>query len=422
MLFGEQSASPFAAGRGGTEDEAMEPTHASPNAAEPEYAHLDFAMDDVPELHEILADLRERLPVAPIRYHGQVAYLITRFDDLKAAMADDESFPSSAAYLRHTGPVMGRTIQCMGGDEHRRNRGLVSTAFRPRLMNEFVEAFLTPVAHDLVDAFAARGEADLVRDYTVRYAFTVITRLLDFPPTDFDQLKRWGDGLIDFPWDPEGARRASQEFTEYLKPIIDERRSRPGEDLISSLTTVEVEGERLSDEEIYSFIRLLFPAGADTTYRGLGSLFYAVLTHRDVWAGVCEDASRIPAVVHEALRWEPPTAMLPRFAPKDVTWADTPIPAGSEVIFGITSANRDRRVFSEPDRFDPERAEREFLTFGHGLHFCLGSHLARREMEVSLRVLSERLPDLELADPGAVRVSGTVLRGPTALPVRFGPS
>jgi cytochrome P450 len=389
---------------------------------EPEYSHVDFALDEVPELHTILADLRERHAVAPVRYLGEPAWMITRFADLRAAMADDESFPSADAYLRHSAPVMGKTIQCMRGEEHRRNRGLVSTAFRPRLMKEFVEAFLTPVAHQLVDAFVGRGEVDLVAEYTTRYAFTVITRLLDFPPTDFEQLKRWGDGLLDFPWNPEGARAASREFTAYLKPIVDERRRHPGEDLLSSLATVEVDGEQLSDEEIFSFVRLLFPAGADTTYRGLGSLLYAVLSHREAFEAVKENPAFIPDVVHEALRWEPPTALLPRFAPKHVVWAGCPIPEGSWVIFGVTSANRDRAIFSEPERFDPWRKEREYLTFGHGLHFCLGSHLARRELEVSLGVIAERLPDLELVDRERVRISGTVLRGPKALPVRFRPS
>jgi cytochrome P450 len=390
-------------------------------AREPEHPHLDFATAELPDLHAILAGLRERFAVAPIRYHGEVAQLITRFADVRAALADDDTFPSSEAYLRHSAPVMGRTIQCMGGDEHRRNRALVSTAFRPRLMQEFVEAFLTPVAHELVDAVAARGEADLVRDYTTRYAFTVIARLLDLPPTDFALLKRWGDGLLDFPWNPEGARAASREFTAYLARIVDERRSRPGLDLLSSLATVEVEGERLADEEIYSFARLLFPAGADTTYRGLGNLLFAVLTHREVWEAACRDPGLIPQVVHEALRWETPVALLPRFAPKDVTWAGAPIPGGSQVLFGMTSANRDPAVFAAPERFDPWREERDYVSFGHGLHFCLGSHLARRELEVSLRVLSQRLPDLELADPGQVRISGTVLRGPKSLPVRFRP-
>ncbi len=387
--------------------------------SELEVPQIDFARDEVPNLHEILADLRRRTAIARVQYHGEAAYMITRFGDLQAAMADDETFPSAAAYLRHSAPSMGKTIQCMEGQEHRRNRGLVSKAFRPRLMKDFVESFLTPVAHQLVDAIAARGEAELVSDYTTRYAFTVITRLLDFPPTDFAQLKRWGDGLIDFPWNPEFALQASREFVAYLKPIVDQRRSAPGEDLLSSLCTVEIDGERLTDEEIYSFLRLLFPAGADTTYRGLGSMIYAVLTHRDVWERVKQDSACIPDVVQEALRWEAPTAILPRFAPKDVVWAGHPIPGGSPLLYAITSANRDAAVFQRPDTFDPWRAEREFLSFGHGEHFCLGSHLARREMEVSLSVLAERLPELRLVDPERVGISGTVLRGPKALPVRF---
>jgi cytochrome P450 len=314
---------------------------------------------------------------------------------------------------------MGKTIQCMGGAEHRRNRGLVSIGFRPRIMRGFVESFLTPVAHKLVDAFADRGEADLVAEYTTRYAFTVIARLLDLPPTDERDLKRWGDGLIDFPWNPDAAQAASREFTAYLKPIIDARRVSPGEDLLSQLATAEVEGERLSDEEIFSFARLLFPAGADTTYRGLGSMLFAVLTHPEVHSALRADPGLIPAVVQEALRWEAPTAILPRFAPTAVQFAGVDIPGGSEVLFGITSGNRDAAVFPEPDRFDPGRDAKQFLSFGYGLHFCLGSHLARREMEVSLGVLLERLDALRLAEPESVAISGTVLRGPVRLPVRF---
>lgn len=136
---------------------------------EPQHPEIDFATDAVPDLHAVLRELRSQGPVVPVRYHGGIAYLITRYEELKAAMTDDESFPSAAAYLRHSGPVMGKTIQCMAGDEHRRNRALVSAAFRPRLMKEFVEAFLTPVAHQLVDAILERetgdrGRADLVED------------------------------------------------------------------------------------------------------------------------------------------------------------------------------------------------------------------------------------------------------------------
>jgi cytochrome P450 len=384
-----------------------------------EFPELDFARDPIPDLHQVLTALRAGRRVAPVRYHGQRAFMILRYGDVQEALADEQTFPSAAAYLRHSGPVMGKTIQCMGGAEHKRNRNLVSVGFRPRIMRGFVESFLTPVAHKLVDELSARGEADLVADYTTRYAFTVISRLLDLPPTDEQQLKRWGDGLIDFPWNPELALQASREFTAYLEPIIDSRREAPGEDLLSQLATAEIEGERLSDEEIFSFVRLLFPAGADTTYRGLGSMLFAVLTHPEVHAALRRDPGLIPAVVQESLRWESPTAILPRFAPVDVHFAGADIPGGSEVLFAITSGNRDADVFPDPDRFDPGRGSTQILSFGHGQHFCLGSHLARREMEVSLGVLIERLDDLRLIDPERVAISGTVLRGPARLPVRF---
>lgn len=386
-----------------------------------EYAEIDFASDPIPNLHEILKDLRGRHRIAPVTYHGQVAYLITGYDDLYAAFSDEETFPSAAAYVRHSGPVMGKTIQCMGGEEHRRNRALVSKAFRPRLMAEYVESFLTEEAHLIVDRFSERGEADLVKELTEIYPFTIITRLLDLPAQEYETFKRWGDGLVSFPWDPEGALEASKEFTDYLRPLVAERRAHPGEDLLSSLATAEIDGERLSDEEIFSFARLLFPAGADTTYRGIGSLLFAVFSHPEAEAKLRSAELPPMRAVEEALRWEPPTSILPRFAPKTVRFADFEIPGDSEVLFGIVSAGRDERVYENPDRFDPTRDNRKLLSFGQGQHFCLGSHLARREMEVVLGVVLERLPGLRLTEPDASRVEGTVLRGPTSLPVRFEP-
>ena len=161
-----------------------------------------------------------------------------------------------------------------------------------------------------------------------------------------------------------------------FQPFVDERRKHPGEDLLSSLATVELEGERLSDEEIFSFLRLLFPAGADTTYRGLGSMLYGVRSNRKGFDAVRHDAAIIPKVVQESLRWEAPTALLPRFAPKDVTWAGVSIPAGSQVLFGITSGNRDARVFREADRFD-QRGKGDHRIFGQQ-HECQFQWLVRR--------------------------------------------
>ena len=389
---------------------------------QPEFPEIDFASDPVPNFHDKLRILRSRHRVAPLRFHGETAYLITRYADLYAAFSDNDTFPSADNYRRITEPVMGKTIQCMDGSEHRRNRNLVSKAFRPKLMADYVERFLTEDAHKMVDAFCERGEADLVTELTEIYPFTVISRLLGLPDQEHATLKRWADGLINFPWDPQGALKASKEFTEYLAPIIAERRQNPGDDLLSTLATSEVEGERLLDEEIFSFARLLFPAGADTTYRGLGNLLFGVLANPEAELDLRNGDTTLMQAVEEALRWEPPTSMLPRFAPRDCRFADTEIPAGSTVVFGIVSAGRDESMYTNADRFDPRRDNRKLLSFGQGQHFCLGSHLARREMEVVLGVVLDRLPGMKLVDPDAIEIEGTVMRGPKSLPVQFTPS
>jgi cytochrome P450 len=380
---------------------------------------LDFAHAPLPDLHAVLAGLRRHGPVVPVRFHGEKTWLILGYEELTAAFADDETFPSKTIYERIAMPVMGKTIQCMAGDEHRRNRALVSHAFRPTLMKRAVETLLEPLAHELIDRFAGRGEVDLVAELARRFPFLAITRLLGIPVADEDKLIHWAQKLIEFPWDPEGARRGAREFTDYLRALVVERRARPGSDLVSELANLELDGERLSDEEIFSFFRLLFPAGSDTTYKNLGSLLATVLARPEVAELARADADAIPSVVDEGLRFEPPVALLPRACGKDVHWAGVHFAAGAPLLYGIAAANRDPAVFSDPDRFDPQRRPNRHLTFGHGLHFCLGSHLARRELEVALAAVLLRLPGLRLAEPGAPPIVGAVIRGPERLRARW---
>ena len=257
---------------------------------------LDFAHAPLPDLHAVLDSLRAHGPVVPVRYHGETAWLILGYDELAAAFADDETFPSKTIYERHSLPVMGKTIQCMAGDEHRRNRALVSHAFRPALMKRAVESLLEPLADELLGRFAARGEGDLVAEFARRFPFLAITRLLGIPVADEDRLIVWAQKLIEFPWDPEGALRASREFTAYLHALLAQRRARPGDDLVSELANLELAGERLADEEIFSFFRLLFPAGSDTTYKNLGSLLALVLARPDVRELALASPHTLPAM------------------------------------------------------------------------------------------------------------------------------
>lgn len=377
----------------------------------------DFAYDALPDLHQRLDELRATGPVVPVTYHGQTVWLITRYQELKQAFADEEHFASKAAYTVHSEPSMGKTLQTMSGQQHRVNRTLVSKPFFPRQIRDAVEAVIAPIADELLDRLNGREEVDLVEAFTHPYPFTVIARMLGIPVHDEGKLLDWAQKLIDYPWDPEGALRARREFAEYMQPILDERRERPGADVISLLATAEFEGQRLSDEEIYSFLRLLFPAGSDTTYKVAGSLFYAILSDPAVRERAMVSNAAREAIVQEALRWQPPTALLPRRCSKDTELAGVAIAEGDWVLFGITSAHRDREVFDEPDRFDPERTEKN-LAFGHGEHFCLGSHLARRELETAIERVFNRFPNMRLCPEKPVRFSGAVLRGTTELWVR----
>lgn len=382
---------------------------------------IDFAFDDPHDLVDRLAVLRSSKPAAWVRYMGEPTLLLTSHDLVSKAFRDEEHFPSYGFYAIWGAPVMGKTLQCMTGDEHRVNRALVSPAFRARLMPDYVGPILEPVANELVDRFVDRGEAELVTEFTKQFPFSVITRLLALPPSADGDFQKWALGLISYPWDPEGALAASAEFTSYLAPLVGERRANPGPDLVSQLTTEEVEGQRLSDEEIFSFIRLLFPAGADTTYLALGNTLLALLTHPDELATVLTDpATECRWAAEESLRWQPPVGFLTRRTQHEVEWESMTVPDQTYVLMSAIGANRDPSVFDDPNRFDVRRHPEQILSFGYGLHFCLGAHLARAEMEVALRVLLERLPNLELTEPDELRVAGTIMRGPERLPVRFG--
>jgi cytochrome P450 len=385
---------------------------------------VDVILDDVPDVAAKLHEMRARKPALWARGFGRPALLLLSHELVSAAFRDEETFPSAEFYANTVTDVLGRNLQCMQGDEHRINRALVSPAFRARLMPSLVPPLLEPIAHELIDRFAESGSADLVADFTSRYPFIVITRLLGLPRHSEDDIKRWALRMLDIQNRYHDAVQCAREFMEFVQPILEQRRVDPGDDLISTLATTEVEGHRLSDDEIFNFLRLLFPAGADTTYLGLGSTLHALLTHPDQMGLVREDpAEQCRWAGEEGIRLNPPTAWIPRVNPRDVVWHDIPIPAGAPMFLGVMAANRDPAVYPDPDHFDITRRPATVMTFGFGLHFCLGAALARAEIDVALRVILERLPNLELVDDGDVRITGTIhhlLRGPNRLPVRFG--
>lgn len=378
---------------------------------------IDFAHDELPDLHEVLDALRPQGPVVRVKYHNQPAWLILAYEPLRRAFSDEKHFECAAAYRIHSEPSMGKTIQTMSGEQHRVNRGLVSRPFFPGQVRKLVEPLIEQQAKLLLDDIAGRETVDLVEAFTRPYPFKVITRLLGIPVHDDARFLSWALKIIDFPWDPEGALKAKAGFDAYLLPLIARRREEPLQDVISVLATAELEGQQLSDEEILSFCRLLFPAGSDTTYKNLGSLLYAVLSTPGMRRRAVAGDQQREALVQEGLRWEPPTALLPRMCSEDTELGGRQIRRGDWILFGITAANNDPTVFPDPRRFDPDRDNKN-LAFGHGEHFCLGSHLARRELETALKLLFSRFPDIALMENRPVEIAQAVLRGPKSLWVR----
>ena len=382
---------------------------------------VDFALGgDMADLHSVIHQLRADGPVAHVRYFGEPALLLTTYEAVDAAYRDDDLFPAAAAFAEMTEPAMGRTLQCMHGDEHKRNRKLVSPAFRVRIMPDYVRPILEEVAHELIDGFVAAGEADLVTAFNSRFPGTVITRLLGIPADNDIDLQHCAHRLLSYPNDPSGALEAKAEFTHVLGPLVTQRRNEPTHDLISTLATTDHDGEGLTDEEIFTFVRLLFAAGTDTTFHGLGTVLYALLTHPDQLERVLADPNHeLQWAVEESLRWDPVVSMEPRRAPTATEWFGHSIDAGARVLFGIAAANRDPAIFDAPDDYDVARRPEPIMTFGIGPHFCLGAHLARAELVTALGALLERLPELTLLDRDSTRIHGTVLRGPRQLKVRW---
>ena len=347
---------------------------------------------------------------------GWIAY---RYDDCSRILRDAKTF-TSTGYDTTIGMVMGHMILGMDDPEHRDHRNLVAHAFREKSLARWEPEFIAPIIDELIDRFAAEGEADLVRQVTFEFPVRVISRLLGLPEEDFPQFQRWSVELIGLVADIERGLAASESLREYFASVVAQRRARPAEDVISDLVTAEVDGDKLTDEAIYSFLRLLLPAGAETTYRSSGNLLFLLLTHPDQLDAVRADRSLLPQAIEEGLRCEPPLLTINRTTTCEVELAGVTLGPGESITPHIGSANHDETRWENPETFDIHRTPVPHIAFAHGPHMCLGMHLARLETRVLVNRVLDRLPDIALVpgddDP---HIQGDVFRSPTALPVRF---
>ncbi|GAC1311668.1 MAG: cytochrome P450 [Acidimicrobiales bacterium] len=393
------------------------------------FDNFDYSVaGDCRDPYPALAEIRESTPVRivpnPFDPDGPASFLVYRHGEITQMFRDNRVF-SSSNLVATMGAAMGdRIILGMDEPEHRRHRALVSVAFRQRSLARWEEMLVRRVVDDLIDEFAARGSADLVPEFTFPFPTKVVAGVLGLPTGDYRAFQRWAIDIISLNSNWDRGVAAGEEIKAYLATILEARRGDPQDDLISDLATTELDGEKLDDEEIFSFLRLLLPAGIETTFRSSGNLLYLLFTHPDQLDAVRADRDLLPQAIEEALRFEPPLLLTSRVALVDTELGGVEIPAGSAVTPMLGSGNRDPRVYPDPDRFDIFRDPRQHISFGHGVHVCLGMHLARMETRVAINALLDRLPGLRLdADAAAAadsHIHGEIFRSPTSLPVVWG--
>ena len=318
----------------------------------------DVVSGNVRDPYTELARLRREEPVQRIDIsgmpgeEGKPVFIVYRHEDVVTMLRDNETF-SSAIIIDAFGDVLGKHVMLgMDEPEHGRHRALVAKAFSQKALARWQETLVSRVANDLIDGFADRGRADLVTEFNFPYPTRIIAGLLGLPEQDFQQFQRWSISLLSFTINPERGRAASLALQDYFAPILAARRAQPRDDLISSLAAAEIDGERLSDDEIYSFLRLLLPAGVETTYRSLGNLLFGLLSDPDQLDAVRNDRNLLPQTIEEATRWEPPLLTITRVATCDTQLGGVDIPAGSSVMPMLGAANRQEDRYADPDAFD----------------------------------------------------------------------
>ncbi|OBI00465.1 cytochrome P450 [Mycobacterium sp. E2733] len=385
------------------------------------YPFFEYMRLKDPVWHGALSD-REQIP-EELRPSDE--WVLFSYDGVYRAFRDDRIF-TSAAYDKTIGLVMGHTILAMGGKEHHDHRSLVAKAFRATALERWEPSVIGPVCDQLIDEIKNDGHADLVKALTFEFPTRIISTLLGLPPEDLDMFRRLSLDLISIQADIMAGLNAAEELRGYFLDQVEQRRRKPTSDIIGDLVTAEIDGEKLSDEAIIAFLRLLLPAGLETTYRSSGNLLYLLLTHPEQLAMVSRDRSLIPVAIEEGLRVETPLTMVMRTTTEEIEIGGKTIPADAQIDLCMGSANRDETRWADPDVFDITRPRNAHIAFAGGIHMCLGMHLARLETRVMLNSLFDRVKDLAfVADDGTgqeSKIVGLTFRSPNKLPVTFSPA
>jgi unspecific monooxygenase len=399
---------------------------------EPAFApnELAFIADPYPVYHE----LRER---APVHYDEATDhYLISRYEDVNALLRDRRFgrtylHIATHAEMGHPDPpdrhapfwnLINAGILDQEPPDHTRVRRLVSKAFTPRYV-ESLRPRVQAIMDELADRVAGAGEFDLIAEVAEPLPVTVIAEMLGVPEGERHLLRPWSADICKmYELSPtiemqQDAVRASIEFSDYLRTLARQRRDDPGEDLISQLAQVLDEDERLTEDELVGTCVLLLNAGHEATVNATGIAWRSLFRTPGALRQLREDRTLLPSAVDELLRFDTPGQMFERWVLEDVYLHDVKIPRGAELGLLLGSANRDPSVFDRPDELNLAREPNPHLTFGAGIHFCLGAPLERQELQISIGTMLARLPDIELVEEPTWKPN-YVIRGLAGLRVR----
>ena len=357
---------------------------------------------------------------------------VFRYADVQAILRDADAF-SNVFQLVEIAPELERVRppSMLGTDppEHTRLRSLVGKAFTPRIIQR-LEARMGEIAERLLDDALAKREVDLVQALTYPLPVTVIAEIIGIPAEDRERFKKWSDEAVAHlglafmaGLDPERIRRQLALFEEmraYLVPLAEERRAAPREDLLTGLVRAEHEGSRLSYDEMLSMLVLLLVAGNETTTTLIGNSALELMARPAEQARLRAQPELLPRAIEEVLRFAAPVQFIPRRATRAAELHGVAIRADDVLLCWVGSANRDETVFPEPERFDPARDPNPHISFGFGIHYCIGANLARLETRVALAALLRRTRHIERASEEALPLHPSpVFRGVTRLPVRL---
>jgi cytochrome P450 len=355
-------------------------------------------------------------------------WALSRYGDVFAAFKDPLTFSNAQGVsLERSSAGEASALAsflAMDPPRHDQMRALVSRGFTPRRVADLeprVRALTTGYADDFITA----GHCDIIQDFAAKLPMAVVGELLGVPATDRDTLRHWADAVVHRdegrPDVPPAALEASGRLVAYFRELLADRKRHPSTDLTSALIEAEIDGTRLEDRDVIAFLFLMIIAGNETTTKLIGNALFWLWKNPRERDRVRRDAALIPSWIEETLRYDSSTQMLARTLTHDVELHGQRLRAGDRLLLLIGAANRDERVFDQPDVFDILRDTSQHLAFGKGTHFCLGAALARLETRVALEAVQARLPDFEIDAAKIVRVHSPNVRGFASMPIAFTP-